>query len=374
MKLTPLDIHHKEFRRSIRGYNEEEVDVFLDQVAEDFERLFKENIDLKEQVESMREKVKQYEGVEHTLQKALFTAQQAADEVQNNAKKESELIIKDAELKSKEIIQNIIDDKQKLKDELTRLKESEKEFRLQFKDLLKNYLKEAEVRAEEEKPAPKAEASESQPEPRKAGPESPKAEAQPRKDEPQPRRAQSQQPAAEEPRPEPVKSAAPIIEPISDAVGPAQEGAQPPAGAPPVASGPARPDHVRPDDQVKRSEPMGPTGSSDQVRAGDFGMRAPDVGSPREALGEQRPAQEPLAGAAAPAADTEFKVTLEGSEPLFEGPAIPQPQSLPEVVSSFFDDDMGIDEADDQAEPSPELSPEPSPLGDYSQPRPTDKD
>ena len=111
MKLTPLDIHHKEFRRALRGYNEEEVDVFLDHVAEEFERVFKENIDSKEQVEKMQEKVKQYEGVEDTLQKALLTAQKAADEVQSNAQKESDLIIKDAELKAKEIIQHILTEK-----------------------------------------------------------------------------------------------------------------------------------------------------------------------------------------------------------------------------------------------------------------------
>ena len=44
MKLTALDIHHKEFRHSLRGYSEEEVDGFLDQVADEFDRLFKENI------------------------------------------------------------------------------------------------------------------------------------------------------------------------------------------------------------------------------------------------------------------------------------------------------------------------------------------
>ncbi len=140
MKLTPLDIHHKEFRRALRGYNEEEVDVFLDQVAEEFERVFKENIDSKEQVEKMREKVKQYEGVEETLQKALLTAQKAADEVQSNAQKESDLIIKDAELKAKEIIQHILTDKQNLNSELSTLRAAEKEFKEKFKDMLTQYL------------------------------------------------------------------------------------------------------------------------------------------------------------------------------------------------------------------------------------------
>ena len=140
MKLTPLDIHHKEFRRAIRGYSEEEVDVFLDQVADEFERVFKDNIELKEQVQGMQEKVKQYEGVEHTLQKALLTAQQAADDVQNNALKESELIIKDAELKAKEIIQQVLTEKQNLQNELSELKIGEKEFRDKFKHLLTQYL------------------------------------------------------------------------------------------------------------------------------------------------------------------------------------------------------------------------------------------
>ena len=50
MKLTPLDIRHKDFKRGLRGYADSEVDEFLDEVADEFERLFKENIELSEQV------------------------------------------------------------------------------------------------------------------------------------------------------------------------------------------------------------------------------------------------------------------------------------------------------------------------------------
>ncbi|HEX21146.1 MAG TPA: DivIVA domain-containing protein [Actinobacteria bacterium] len=142
MSLTPLDIHHKEFHRAIRGYNEEEVDVFLDQVADEFERMFNQNRELQEKVEKMQDKVKQYEGLEQTLQKALLTAQRAADEVQQNAKKESELIVKDAELKAREIIQNVAAKKEEVKIDLNTLKGAEKDFRSQFKNMLESYLKE----------------------------------------------------------------------------------------------------------------------------------------------------------------------------------------------------------------------------------------
>lgn len=143
MKLTPLDIHHKEFRRSIRGYNEEDVDVFLDQVAEEFERLFKESTELKERVESMNDKVTQYEGVEQTLQKALFTGQQAADQVKENAQKESELIVGDAEKKAQDIIKDVQKEKAIVVAELKRLREAEERFRTDFKDILNTFLVEA---------------------------------------------------------------------------------------------------------------------------------------------------------------------------------------------------------------------------------------
>ncbi|MDI6816665.1 MAG: DivIVA domain-containing protein, partial [Actinomycetota bacterium] len=72
MKLTPLDIHHKEFHRAIRGYNEEEVDKFLDEVAEEFERVFKESIELKEQLEKAKLELDGYQGMEKTLQNTLL--------------------------------------------------------------------------------------------------------------------------------------------------------------------------------------------------------------------------------------------------------------------------------------------------------------
>ncbi len=140
MKLTPLDIHHKEFRRALRGYNEEDVDIFLDEVAEEFERLFKENIDLKEQIERAQSKVQQYEGIEETLQKTLLTAQKSAEEVKGRAVKEAELIIKDAEAKARETLQGILKEREQVQGSFNELKKAEKDFRLKFRSLLESFL------------------------------------------------------------------------------------------------------------------------------------------------------------------------------------------------------------------------------------------
>ncbi len=141
MRLTPLDIHHKEFHRAIRGYNEEEVDKFLDEVAEEFERVFKENIDLKEQIEKAKQELEGYGNMEKALQKALLAAQKSAEEITQHAQKEAELIQRNADLKAKEVVQEAYDLKHKYESTLNHLKQAEEEFRNKFKSMLESYMR-----------------------------------------------------------------------------------------------------------------------------------------------------------------------------------------------------------------------------------------
>ncbi len=136
MKLTPLDIHHKEFRHSLRGYSEEEVDAFLDEVADEFERLFKENIDLSEKLEAASEKVRQYQEQEQTIRNTMITAQRSADDIAAKARDESSVVLRDAEMKAKEIIHAALQQKQKIAAELVRIKQAEEDFRARFRGLL----------------------------------------------------------------------------------------------------------------------------------------------------------------------------------------------------------------------------------------------
>lgn len=106
MPLTPVDIHNKEFSRSFRGYDEDEVDQFLDLIVEDFERLYKENLELKERVSLLKEQADYYKSMEATLRDTLVTAQKTAEEVEASAHKNAELIIKEAEQEAQKIIQN----------------------------------------------------------------------------------------------------------------------------------------------------------------------------------------------------------------------------------------------------------------------------
>ncbi len=111
--ITPLDIQNKQFKKSFRGYKGSEVDYFLDEIVEDYERLYKENIELKDKILMLNEQINHYKGLEETLKETLIVAQNAADELTQAARKKSENIIADGEIMAKELI---IDANNKVKD------------------------------------------------------------------------------------------------------------------------------------------------------------------------------------------------------------------------------------------------------------------
>jgi cell division initiation protein len=103
--LTPVDIHNKDFRRSLWGFNEDEVDEFLDQVVQDYEAVLRERDVMREQVDGLTRQLVQYKELEENLQRALVVAQSTADDVRGAARKESELMIQEAQAKAQRMIE-----------------------------------------------------------------------------------------------------------------------------------------------------------------------------------------------------------------------------------------------------------------------------
>ncbi|MEI7026766.1 DivIVA domain-containing protein [Paenibacillus sp. y28] len=136
MPLTPLDIHNKEFSRSFRGYNEDEVNEFLDQIIKDYEALIRESKDLQNQVETLQERLNHFANIEETLSKTIIVAQEAADEVRSNAKKEAQLIVKEAEKNADRIINESLIKSRKISLEIEELKKQATIYRTRFRTLL----------------------------------------------------------------------------------------------------------------------------------------------------------------------------------------------------------------------------------------------
>ncbi len=102
-EITPVDVQNKQFRRSFRGYHPSEVDEFLDTATKTLDGLIRENEALKEQVGELSERVEQYRGIEDTLQHTLVIAQETADEVRVNARKEAQLILAEARAEAERV-------------------------------------------------------------------------------------------------------------------------------------------------------------------------------------------------------------------------------------------------------------------------------
>lgn len=140
MPLTPLDIHNKEFTRAFRGYAEDEVNEFLDQIIKDYELILKEKKELEEKIKMMTEQMAHYNTLEDTLQKSIVVAQEAAEEVRRNAQQEAKLIIKEAEKNADRIVNEALAKARKITIEIDALKKQSKVFRNRFKMLVEAQL------------------------------------------------------------------------------------------------------------------------------------------------------------------------------------------------------------------------------------------
>ncbi len=140
MPLTPLDIHNKEFTRGFRGYDEDEVNEFLDQVIKDYEIVIREKKDLQEKVDQLDEKLNHFTNIEETLNKSILIAQETAEELKGNATKESKLIIKEAEKNADRIINDALDKSRRISLEVEELKKQAKVFRTRMKMLVEAQL------------------------------------------------------------------------------------------------------------------------------------------------------------------------------------------------------------------------------------------
>ncbi|MHB1421254.1 MAG: DivIVA domain-containing protein [Bacillota bacterium] len=140
MALTPLDIQNKEFRKSFRGYSEEEVDSFLDKIIQEYERLYQENQYLKEKMTQLNDGLGKYRELEETLRNTLVLAQQTSEEVRANAAKEAELVYREAKAKAEEMINTADRKVQDIYREFEEIQKQSRAFRAQIRALLQSQL------------------------------------------------------------------------------------------------------------------------------------------------------------------------------------------------------------------------------------------
>lgn len=102
--ITPMDIHNKTFSKKLRGYADDEVNSFLEEVASDYERIYREHREMEEQMDSLKSRLAHYEKMEATMSSTLVMAQETAENVKTTAKKEADVIVREAQNKAAQIV------------------------------------------------------------------------------------------------------------------------------------------------------------------------------------------------------------------------------------------------------------------------------
>lgn len=128
MRITPMDIRQQQFTvRTFGGFNRQEVEAFLDDVAEDYQQLVKENALLKEQLATLEERSRGIEDREKMLQDTLVTTQRLAEEMKESARREANLLVREAELQGDKFLEEARAEEAKIKAEILALKRTRRQ-------------------------------------------------------------------------------------------------------------------------------------------------------------------------------------------------------------------------------------------------------
>jgi cell division initiation protein len=140
MRLTPLDIRQQQFTvRMFRGLDPQEVDAFLEDVAEDFEAVLKETALLREQMTALEERSRGLIDREKALQDTLLATQRLAEEMKESARREAQLIMREAELRGDKFVEDLRAEEARIRSDINELKRARRQVAEDLRATLDRY-------------------------------------------------------------------------------------------------------------------------------------------------------------------------------------------------------------------------------------------
>ena len=140
MGLTPLDIHNKEFPTKMRGYDQDEVNDFLDQIIRDYETVLKDKKELEKKLKFSEEKVEHYNNLQDSLNKSIIVAQEAADRLKENSDKEAVIILQEAENNADRLLNDSVEKARRITAETEELKKQSRVFKQRLQLMIESQL------------------------------------------------------------------------------------------------------------------------------------------------------------------------------------------------------------------------------------------
>lgn len=140
MRIDPSEIKGKKFGLSFRGYNQIEVDKFLKKIGEDYQEVLEEGRVSSEELEKLKKEIKRHVSKEERIEQTLISAQKSVQLIDESSQERGRLMIKEAEIKAKKIIQEGEENLQKLKNEMAKLQGQKRLFLAKLKSLIETHI------------------------------------------------------------------------------------------------------------------------------------------------------------------------------------------------------------------------------------------
>lgn len=150
-KLTPIDLPHKEFHKTFRGYDAREVLQFLQEISQEWEETLKDNKQLRDKVEDQHKDIERLLENEKSLKETMLTAQKVTEQLNAQAKKEAELIIGQAEVQAEKILKQAHDRLTEVINQINDVKKQRAEFQGNLRGLIETHLRLLSMEIEDKK-------------------------------------------------------------------------------------------------------------------------------------------------------------------------------------------------------------------------------
>lgn len=194
--ITPMDIHNKQFSRGLRGYNEEEVRDFLQQIVSDYEQIYREHREMEDELDQMKTKLANYEKISNTMTSALQLAKDAARNVTETAHRNADIMISNAKAEGENRLREALENRRLLNETISHTEGNMKTYICKIRRDLELALAAINALDTLEAPAPMADDT-------AAPEEKPEAEAAP---EEAPAETETPEAAEEEKQPDPAEA------------------------------------------------------------------------------------------------------------------------------------------------------------------------
>lgn len=136
MTITPVEVRHARLSRALYGYNRKATNALLESIAQSYEETWWERSDLRDEVERLQAELARFRDMERLLRDTMMTAERAAEDLRSQARREYDMLLQEARLKSREIVVEAENERERVRAEIRNLRAARSELRTSYRAFL----------------------------------------------------------------------------------------------------------------------------------------------------------------------------------------------------------------------------------------------